>query len=173
MKEKTEQSKTAKAIFKAFFTKTSDDLSPSTLEKVKELKQIISQKVDDLLELSKYLEEFQLEVKGLLKDDQTLEFPFLKKELVKNVKLKIECVIFENKNEILGVNLKKEPTFMRIYKLDKTCIEKFEPIRTIALDLTEGVNMDIHFLDHTNSDTHLSLVQQNNIIQKGKANSIK
>jgi hypothetical protein len=83
------------------------------------------------------------------------------------------CAIFENKNELLGINLSKEPTFMRVYKLGKNFWEKFEPIRKLALDLTEGIDLEMHFLKSTNSDTQYSLSEKLNLLHEGNSHCLK
>lgn len=173
-KKKIEEAKTPKDIFKSLFSKEEKGkLSSSDMRKIEKLKETRSKKVERLLELSRFLEEFQLELKNLSEKDQMLELPFIKSEIVKRVKMDIVCAIFENKNEILGINLKKEPTFMRIYKLEKNFWEKLVPIRTLALDLTEGLDLDIHFLDPINSETQHCLQYKNNLLHEGKSNTIR
>lgn len=172
--KKLKEAVPVKEIFKSLFVKeTKRKMSSSNLEKVDRLKDSKSHKEDTLKELSKFMEEFQLELKKLMDNEQMLELPFIKSEIVRRVKLDIVCAIFENKNEILGINIKKEPTFMRIYKLEKHFLERLEPVRKLALDLTEGLDLEIHFLSSINSETQHCLQFKNSQLHTGKSNTVR
>lgn len=166
--EKTLQDlRSQKGIFKKLFRKNS---GPKPQDKTMlKFQEIINKKRLVLDEIRECLRDIQRQAS----DSEILDLVRYGAEQIKKVNSNIVCAVFQSKNELLGLNLKKEPTFIKIYKLGKNCFEPWKPIRVLALDITEGIDMRVHFFSALNSSTHKCLKFKNDLIKKGLSNSIR
>ena len=165
-----ESSSFFKRIIKTVSKKTKSGNQSNSLKVIEET---LTVKVNLLSELKQITNEIEgaLSNEASTEQHEILELPRLTGNLKKRVKCEIICAVFQAKHELLGLNLNKEPTFISVFQINQTSLDKWQPWRRIALDLTE--EFQVHFLNSFNSSSHLCLQWKNKTLKTGASNGLK